>query len=386
MSERIIACSKFLAAFDMRVLYFSLAVDAEDPILGFAARWIRELAQRVEFVHVITMRAGRAEMPCNVKIHSVGKERGYSEPRRAFEFYKILMSVLRKDHIDICFAHMMPLFTVLAGPVLKAKGIPIVTWYAHPSLTWILRAAHHLSRQMLASVATAYPYRRDKLIAIGQGIDTKLFSPDAAVPPEEPPIVLCVGRLSPVKDLPTLLRATWLLRQTWDQPFRIVLVGGPGAPRDESHVRLLHEQISELGLENIVHFEPAVSMEKLPLWYRRCALYVNLTPTGSGDKVAWEAMSCGKLCVAANEGFRETFESYADRLLFRYGDAESLAARLRWALSLTNTERQRAGQYLREQVIKLHSLDGLAVKLVDLFARLAEKKSGNVGLTRETTL
>lgn len=386
MSEPIIECLELSEASNMRVLYFSLAVDADDPILGFTGRWIRELAGRVEFVHVITMSAGRVEVPGNVRIYSVGKERGYSEPRRAFEFYKILLNVLRKDHVDICFAHMMPLFTVLAGPVLKAKRIPIVTWYAHPSLTWILRLAHHLSGQMLASVATAYPYKRDKLIPIGQGIDTDLFSPNAAMPSDEPPIILCVGRLSPVKDHSTLVRAAWLLRQSWNQPFRIVLIGGPGAPRDESHVRSLHKQISELGLENVVHFEPAVAMEKLPFWYRRCAVYVNLTPTGSGDKVAWEAMSCGKLCIAANEGFRETMGKYAALLLFLHGDADSLAARLHWALSLSASERHHVELYLREQVVNRHSLDGLATRLVDLFARLAEEKSGTLGLSRETML
>ena len=369
---------------NVRLLIFNLATDADDPILGFATHWISALAKRVEFIHVITMRAGRVEVPKNVHVYSVGKEKAYGEPRRALEFYRALFRILRENHIDACFSHMMPLFTVLAGPVLKAKRIPIVTWYAHPSLTWVLRAAHHLSQQMLASVATAYPYKRDKLIAIGQGIDTELFSPDVAVAPGEAPIVLCVGRLSPVKDHPNLLRAAWLLQQTSNQHFRIVIVGGPAAPRDESYVRLLHEQVRELGLEDTVHFEPAVSMEKLPFWYRRCAVYVNLTPTGFGDKVAWEAMSCGKLCVAANEGFRDTFGRYADLLLFRHGEAESLAARLRWALGLTRTERQRTGQYLREQVMTLHSLDGLTTKLVDLFARLVEKKSDTLGLTRET--
>ena len=94
------------------------------------------------------------------------------------------------------------------------------------------------------------------------------------------------------------------------------------------------KRLTELGLDDIVRLEPGVSMEKLPFWYRRCAVHVNLTPTGSGDKVAWEAMSCGKLSVAANEGFRMTFGRYANLLLFRHRDAESLAARLRWALSL----------------------------------------------------
>ena len=270
------------------------------------------------------MRTGRVDVPINVRIYSVGKERGYSEARRAFEFYKILIRVLRKDQIDICFAHMMPLFTVLAAPFLRARRIPIVTWYAHPSLTWILRLAHHFSRNMLASVTTAYPYKHDKLIAIGQGIDTNLFSPNVEVSLDEPPILLCVGRLSPSKISRPCLGQLRCCDKPGSSPSESCWWGELDAPRDESHVRALHEQINRLGLENIVRFEPAVAMDKLPFWYRRCAVYVNLTPTGSGDKVAWEAMSCGSLCLAANEGFRETLGTYAERLLFRYGTRRAL--------------------------------------------------------------
>ena len=195
----------------MRLLLFNLATDADDPILGFTTRWIQALAQRVEFIHVITMRAGRIEVPENVRVYSVGKEKGYSKPRRAVEFYRHLFRILRNDRIDVCFSHMIPIFTVLAAPVLKVKRIPIVTWYAHPSLTWVLKLAHHLSDRMVTSVATAYPYRKDKVVVIGQGIDTDLFCPDGT-PPEEPPMILCVGRLSHVKDHPTLIRAAALLR------------------------------------------------------------------------------------------------------------------------------------------------------------------------------
>ena len=368
----------------MRILLFNLATDADDPILGFSTRWISALAKRVEFIHVITMRAGRLDVPGNVLVDSVGKEKGYTEPRRLVEFYRLLFRALRDDRIDACFSHMITLFTVLAAPVLKTKRIPIVTWYAHPSVTPILKAAHFLSDRMIASVPTAYPYKRDKLIAIGQGIETELFSPNRTTSPELYPMILCAGRLSPVKDHPTLLKAARLLRKTIGENFRIAIVGGPAASRDELYVRALHQQVKELGLNGIVHFKPAVSMEKLPVWYQRCTVYVNLTPTGFGDKVAWEAMSCGKICLAANDGFRETFGRYADQMLFRHGDAESLAERLRWAISLTDSERQHAGQYLREQVMKQHSLDGLATKLVDLFARLLEQKSAHVRFDRQT--
>jgi glycosyltransferase involved in cell wall biosynthesis len=351
----------------MRLLLFNLATDADDPILGFTTRWIRALAEQVECVHVITMRAGRLEVPENVQVHSVGKEKGYGEPRRVFEFYKIFARVLREGQVDVCFSHMMPLFTVMAGPILRLMGIPIITWYAHPKVTWILKFAHRLSDRMVASVARAYPYRHDKLTAIGQGIDIDLFSVGAEISVEEPPMILCVGRLSPVKDHPTLLRAVSLLRRDCGRPFRVVIIGGPATARDKSYVLSLHQQVKHLGLEKTVCFEPALSMDRLPLWYRRSTVTVNMTPTGSGDKVVWEAMACGTLCLAANEGFKETLGDYADSLLYSYGEPDQLADRLKWILSLSREERIEMGVYLRARVQSMHGLDRLAHKLVNIF-------------------
>ncbi|MEM2002660.1 MAG: glycosyltransferase family 4 protein, partial [Candidatus Methanomethylicaceae archaeon] len=320
----------------------------------------------------ITMRAGRIEVPENVRVYSVGKEKGYSEPRRAVEFYRLLFRILREDRIDACFSHMIPIFTVLAAPVLKAKGIPIVTWYAHPSLTWILKLAHHLSDKMVASVTTAYPYRHDKLVVVGQGIDTGLFCPDERIKPDNPPMILCVGRLSPVKDHPTLIRAVALLRQRWEKPFRVVILGGPARPQDEPYVCSLHRLVEDLDLQDIVTFHPPVPMTQLPNWYRRCTVHVNMTPTGSGDKVAWEAMACGKPCVAANEGFRETMGKWACQLLFKYSSSEDLAGKLQWLLELDQTEHQRIGEELRQNVIRLHSLSTLVARLIAILQEVRQ--------------
>lgn len=351
----------------MRLLLFNLATDADDPILGFTTAWIRALAERVEFIHVLTMRAGRVAVPSNVQVHSLGKERGYSEPRRLLELYRILARILRQDDIDVCFSHMLPLFTVLAGPILKAKGIPIVTWYAHPKITRLLKISHRLSDRVVASVSTAYPYKHDKLIAIGHGIDTDLFSTDAVTLAEQPPIILCVGRLSPVKNHPILLKAAWLLQRDYGQPFRVVIVGGPATSSDKSYVRSLHEQVSQLGLEDSVCFEPAVPMESLPRFYRRCTVAVNMTPTGFGDKVVWEAMACARPCLVANEGFRETLGRYADDCLYSYGDSEELAARLKWLLSLSTNEQAEMGAYFRRRVESMHGLGRLASSLLNIF-------------------
>src|SRR5205085_10028960 len=114
----------------------------------------------------------------------------------------------------------------------------------------------------------------------------------------------------------------------------------------------------ELGLRERVVFENGVPPAQLPAWYRRCAVHVNLTPAGFGDKVAWEAMACGRPCLVANEDFRETLGRYEHELLVR--DAADLAGKLESLLAKTAAERNEIGAYLRGQVQRLHSLPRLA--------------------------
>jgi glycosyltransferase involved in cell wall biosynthesis len=355
----------------VRLLLFNLATDEDDPVLGFTSAWIRALATQCETVDVITMRAGRLDLPAHVRVRSVGKERGYSIPRRVAEFYRLLFRALRDGRVDGCFSHMMPAFSVLAGPVLRARAIPLVTWYAHPSLTRTLRLAHRWSDRMVASLPTAYPYRTDKLAVIGQGIDTDLFSPGSHE--GAPPLVLCVGRLSPVKDHPTLIEAAARLHASGER-FRLAIVGGPATPADELYARELRARADARGLGALVDWVGPVAPGETVGWYRHCVAHVNLTRTGSGDKSALEAMSCGRPSLAANEGFRQTLGPHADRLLFPRGDADALAARLRAVLHLAPADRARIGQDLRARVVELHALDRLARRLLEVLAEEAARK------------
>lgn len=349
----------------MNLLLFNLATDLDHPILGFTTHWIRELASRVRHIDVITMRAGRVEVPDNVCVHSVGAERGYSEPRRVVEFYRLLMGILGRGRIDGCFAHMMPEFAVLAGPILRAKRIPLVTWYAHPQLHWRVKLAHVFSHQMVASLPNAYPWKKDKLTVIGQGIDTTLFAPPTT--PAEDDMVLCAGRISPVKNHGTLLRAAATLKK----PARVVILGKVTGAEDEAYCIGLKRLAEELGIAERVIFAPPVPPQDLPAWYGRCAVHVNLTPAGFGDKVAWEAMACGRPCLVANSDFAETLGRYESQLLFGVNDHHDLATKLDGLLSQTPGERTEIGMYLRAQVERSHSLPRLAEQVLEQLRRFA---------------
>jgi glycosyltransferase involved in cell wall biosynthesis len=347
------------------LLILNLATDADDPILGFTSGWIRALASHCDRVDVITMRAGRLDLPQHVQVWSLGKERGYSEPRRAFEFYSALSRIVAARRVDVCFAHMAPLFAVLAAPVLRPLGIPIVTWFAHWRLTNTLRLSHFASRAMVTSLESTYPYRRDKLHVIGQGIDTDLFSPGDGAHAGRP-LILCAGRLSPLKDHPTLVRALAVLHRERPGTFEVAVVGGPARADDEAYVRALSEQVRDEGLENVVTFHGHATPQQMPAWYRRATVHVNLTSTGFGDKVALEAMSCGTPCILANADMRTTLAEHCGTLYFQPGDAEDLALRLRYVLSLEDESRRRIGSDLRRQVIERHSLDRLARRVLQI--------------------
>jgi glycosyltransferase involved in cell wall biosynthesis len=359
----------------LRLLVFNLAMDLDHPLLGFTSRWIDALSLRVEHLHVVTMTTGRVSVGNNVHVHSLGKERHLSEPRRAFELYRIVSIIVLREHVDACFCHMALIFPIMTAPLLKSRRIPIVTWYAATEMSMQVRVAHLLSDRIVTSVAPAYPYRHDeKLRVVGQGIDTNLFRPDPPGPKEEPRNILCVGRLSPIKDHPTLFEAVRLLLQRGIDVC-LTVVGDPApSAEDYAYAGALKEQVGRMGIDDWVEFVPAVPLAQIPLLNRRATLHVNMTPTGSGDKTVLEAMCCGTPSIVANEGFRETFGPYWDLCSFRHGSAADLANRLAWWLSRPAWEVAKAGESLRERVVDMHGLEGLADRLIHQLREVAAKE------------
>lgn len=358
------------------LLLFNLITDVDDPVLGFTTQWINELAKHCSKVLVVTMKAGRLVVDHNVEVFSVGKEKGYSEPRRVLEFYRILFGILREERIDGCFSHMMPLFSALAGPLLRMKRIPLVTWYAHPSITPTLKISHFFSNRIVASLPQAYPYRKNKFSVIGQGIDVNLFSPATFLEIIEKQ-VLCVGRLSAVKNHPILIRAIDLLRREIPG-IKLVILGKADGGNAEKYQADLHALVEELNLGDIVFFAPPVPPTKLVSWYRSCHVHVNLTPSGFGDKVAWEAMSCGRPCLVGNTDFRETLGIHQEPLMFELTPVD-LAKKLKAVLLMDQSQSGRIGLYLRQQVIELHSLNALAIKILSEIQKVKTSRYDAVG-------
>ena len=352
-----------------RLMVLNMMTDADDPILGFTTAWINALAERCAQVDVITMIAGRLAVAGNVRVFSLGKERGYSEPRRAVEFYRIAGRLLGEGRYDAAFAHMTPLFAVMGAPLFRLHRVPVTLWYAHSQVSLTLRLAEMAADHVVSASPESFRLPSRKLIIMGHGIDTGEFSPgngSSQLQEQKPFTVGTVGRIGPKKQTGLLIEAGRMLAADGID-FRARIVGAP-LPRDEGYVEGLKAETQRIGLGDRVVFTGPVQFERVVEEYRALDAMVNMSLTGAIDKAVLEAMACGVPAVTSNEAFFPILEPWKDLLIVADGSAETLAGRLKALIGMPAAERAELGGKLRQIVIEQHSLGRLMDRLVGMWA------------------
>ncbi len=350
----------------MNVLAIVQRMDHNDPFGGFIFDWMIALSKKVDRLVILTLKKNIKlhDVPNNVSIYSLGKEKYTGFGCWLFYLYnwhQNIKQILKKEKIDIVFTHMTPTYSVLAYPYFFRKKIPIVTWFLHPKLSVVLKLAHYCSAKIVSAMPASYPYKKDKLIAIGHGVNTEIFNYGEAN--DDKKIILSVGRLSPIKDYVTLLKAVAL----GGKQFKLFIIGSSTDSKDRKYEKELLDIIRILNLEEKVKILPAMAMNDLSYWYKQCFVLVNATPNGSFDKVALEAMACKKLILVASNNFQEILGPYRDELLFKFGDHNDLHNKLISIFNLPSSKRDQITLYLQRKIIEEYSLDSLMERLVKVF-------------------
>lgn len=307
-----------------RLLIITQRVDESDDLLGFFVSWIRLFAQHFSQVSVITLAKGDYDLPHNVHVYSLGKEKGDSKFIQAIRFLRLLAH-LTPEH-DAVFAHMSPIFAIVAWPFAAFSGARLVLWYLHRSLTLRLRLATFLSDAVVTADAASLTLKSKKVIAVGHGIDIERFAAprDWSLAVARPLRILSVGRLAPIKDFVSLIRAAAVLRDR-QIPIEVRIVGRALQPSHQAYEQKLLALVSELALQDIVSFVGFVPYRDMPMQYWWADVVVGGTPRGGIDKVLLEAMAAGCIVLTSNDVMRPYLEPYSDQLLYAHGDAEALA-------------------------------------------------------------
>ena len=357
----------------MRLLIVTQKIDERDAVLGFMHGWVAEFARQTEQVSVICLEKGEVNLPENVGVFSLGKERLKIKDLRfklgrqilyAWRFVRYIVQM--RNRYDAVFVHMNPEYVVLGGLLWKLWGKTVSLWYAHKSTPWHLRVALLFIDVVFTSTASGFRLPSKKVKVVGQGIDVEKFkNQKSKIKNGEGEFrIVTVGRITPSKDYETLINAVAFVQKNSNLKVRVDIFGPTSGLADKGYRETLLKEIRQKNLNDTITFGGPVANIELPDLLGVYDLFVNMGQTGSLDKAVPEAMAVGLPVLTCNEAFKEVLGPFRADLMYTKKDAEALGRKVLKVASLSIEDRQALGIELRSIVVRNHSLQSFIKKII----------------------
>jgi glycosyltransferase involved in cell wall biosynthesis len=204
-------------------------------------------------------------------------------------------------------------------------------------------------------------YASDKMVVISNGIDTERFQPDSEAGEkvraewgisENTILIGLVGRLDPMKDHPTFLKAVALLcKERKDVRFVCVGVG------EENYAKELYQLTDELSIYEKVIW--AGGRSDMPAVFNALNIACSSSSYGEGfPNVIGEAMACGVPCVVTDVGDSAWIVGDTGILVLPK-NPEALAAGWNSLLNLALTKKAVLAEKARKRIVENFSLQNL---------------------------
>lgn len=279
-----------------RLLIYTPTLKHDDPVFGFAVRWMAEFAKQAGHLVLLSRYVNKEDVPHG----SLGVELGKPWLTRVIKLW--LTAIKYRNQYDIVFVHMSPEVVLAGWPIWFVLRKPIYLWYAHGAIPLTLKLAEPLVKLIFASSETGLRLPTPKARFVGQGIDTALFKPDSEVKKEN--IIITVSRITPTKKYEDSLEFLAKYKEKYPEDQWVYEIIGPSLGH-EDYVQSLNQRAEQLGLAERFRILPAMEYERLPAVYRRAKLFLSTSQTGSIDKVVLEALACGVPVIARGAGYQK---------------------------------------------------------------------------------
>ena len=311
--------------------------------------------------------------------------KGLADPRGWIRFHRWLS----RERPDVVHAHLphaawLARWSRLAAPG-RANYAPVWIDTLHSSSTGSVgrRLGYRFSRWLpdwvtAVSEAVADAHLAAEMVSAGRlsvihnGVDTETWRPDAAVRAATRGEVglmnefvwLAAGRLEPVKDNSTLLRAM----ADVPEPARL-LIAGSGPLEGE-----LRKLAKELGIELRVRFL-GFQVDVLRLMQAADAFALSSLWEGLPMGLL-EAGACALPAVASDvPGTREVVNDGQTGWLTPPGDASALAAAMTAMMQASPEERRAMGVRARQRVVERFSMEAVLDQWEQLYGNLLTERS-----------
>jgi len=204
---------------------------------------------------------------------------------------------------------------------------------------------------------------RVPVVAVSNGVDTRLFHPGPQISGRDIVTVLHVGRLSYEKNVDLLLRA--FARVAGDYPAARLTIVGDGPDR-----AALARLAGELGLNERVCFTGFVPHEQLPALYQAADLFATGSTIETQGLVVLEAAACGLPVVAVDAlALPEAVYHGVNGFLAPAGDEAALAQHLARLVADTDLRHRMGAASCR--LAERHSLERIAAQYERLYEQVA---------------
>lgn len=347
----------------MKILVITQKYDINDSNLGAFIDWWDRLARKMEQVYVLTLEKRSEPTFQNMRVLSMGKEKGVGFFRKIFGFYAGLFKTIGKT--DAILVHMIPKYAILAAPVAFFYRKPIFMWYTGVSVHWKLRLAVLFCRKIFTAHEAAMRIKTKKRVITGHGIDIDKFKTQSEKRKTNEEItILSVGRITPSKGYDLVIKSVAELAKA-GYDLKLKIVGGVIQEYHREYSDSLKKLVTEIGIENRVEFIGVVSYDKMPGYFEKSQILVNAVTCGGLDKVVLEAMASGIVPLTSNSAFRNVFpEEFSDNLVFKPNDGADLKLKLKNILDKKFYNDEVLRQELRNIVVKNHNLNNLIERIV----------------------
>ena len=365
----------------IKLLMLTQGMDLDDDLVGFTHGWAAKLAGHCDKLTVVALGVGRYDLPENVKVFSLGKNKLKIENCKLKIIKKFIYLInfyryswrFRNDY-DYVFVHMNKEYLALGGLFWRLWSKKTALWYNHRYGNVWGKLAGLLAHRIFFTSPFSFFSKNTKARQMPAGIDTEKFKTPADAEAlagkknsklKTQNSILFLGRLAPVKKPDVLLKAAKIL-DAQGTDFTLDFVGEPGF-RDTAYFTNLKKEARELEKKGKVKFPGKVSNEQAPTVFSRHEIFVNLTDSGSFDKTILEAMACESMPLVSSQSYEKVLPL---EFIFKEGDAEDLAVKLLKVLALPESEARILGQKFRQYVLAGHSLDLLVKEITASFKNL----------------
>lgn len=321
---------------------------------------------------------------------SLQMRKGLADPRGWWRFQRWLAQA----RPDVLHAHLPHAAWFARWSRLGASRVAVVDTL-HTTATGTLgrrlgyRFSDGLAHRVTAvstSVAECYRARRmvtpQRLSVIPNGVDTRAFQPDPPLRAEmrrslsadNAFVWLSAGRIDPVKDHATLLRAFACL-----PPHTLLLLAGAG-PR----MTAMECFAADLGIANRVRF---LGFQKdLPRWMQAADAYVQSSLWEGLPMSILEASACGLPVVATDvAGTREAVQPERTGLLAPARSPDELADAMLRLMRMPSSRRDAFGTAGRQLVLERYSLSAVLDRWEELYTSLLARQETAVPLAASRT-